>query len=609
VAAIRCAPAHAQSVDAAGDALEEVTVTARKVSERLQDVPIAVTAFTADEIAKAGLTDFNDIARFTPGINFENQFGREDTTFNTIIRGISSISDSALSFKPFANFVDGVYVRGSLESFDLSDVERVEILRGPQSALYGRATESGAINYITRKPSNDFEGAAAVSFGGFDYERESLRVSGPIINDLLFFNVNGSYYSRGGEYYNQFNGKSDNSQRTKAFSGSLRFTPLADLVATLRVGYSRDEDGPSAIGFNNGNQNNCYLSVYPYYCGVIPTKQSVDLNTALPEYYGTTNSNTRASLNIDYGFDGFTLSSITGWDATHQKTGEDQSYEAYLFPPGEGLPADGFIDSYNQDSHAVSQELRLTSPRDQPFRYLAGVYDYYETVATQDVQASFDLITYGGLNYYASTVKNIAGFAQAEYDIVHDLTFSAEARWQQDKISYDQPIIPGGYDRQSTYKTVNPRFVLSYRETPDVLYYASAGKGTKPGGFNDPFTPQDTFAEEKLWGYELGTKTEWFEHRILANADIYYNRITNLQVTQTVALASGALESYDTNAGRAHTEGFEFEAAAKVNSILSVRATYSYNIAKYDDFQGFQDLCNLAGQYTPDRTSRAGRRT
>jgi outer membrane receptor protein involved in Fe transport len=591
---------HAQSANTGGDALEEVTVTARKVSERLQDVPIAITAFTADGIVEAGLTDLNDIARFTPGVNFENQFGRRDTTFNTSIRGVSSVSAGALSFKPFANFVDGVYVRGSLEDFDLSDIERVEILRGPQAALYGRATESGAINYITRKPTNDFEGAAMASWGGFRDQHESLRVSGPIVNDLLFFNVNASYYSRDGEYYNVFDGKDDDSQKTKSLSGSLRFTPIGNLEATLRVGYSRDQDGPPAIGYSDGNSNNCYLTVYPYYCGVIPTKQSVNLNTTTPVYHGFESSTTRASLTVDYHFADFTLSSITGWDTNHQKIGEDQSYDAYVFPPGEGLPADGFIDSFNEDSHSVSQEFRLTSPRNAPFRYLVGVYDYYEKVATQDVQASFDLITYGALNQYTSTVKNVAGFAQAEYDFAPSWTLSGEARWQQDRISYNQPVIPGGYDRESTYGTVNPRAVLSFHLVPDVLFYASTGKGTKPGGFNSPYTPQDTFAEEKLWAYELGTKTEWLDHRLSANADVYYNHITDLQVTQTVALSSGALESYNTNAGRAHTEGVEFEGAAKVTSMLGLHLTYSYNIAKYDDFQGFQDLCNLAGQYMPD---------
>jgi outer membrane receptor protein involved in Fe transport len=599
VAALGVQTVHAQSADTS-DALAEVVVTARKTAERLQDVPVAISAFTAEEIASAGLTDLNDLARFSPGINFQNQFGRRDTPFNTSIRGVSSVSNAALDFKPFANFVDGVYVRGSLESFDLSDVERVEILRGPQAALYGRATESGAINYITRQPSNDFEGEASASFGGFDYQRETLRFSGPIVKDLLYFNLNGSYYSRDGEYFNEFDGKSDDSQRTKAFSGSLKFTPITDLEATLRVGYSRDEDGPPAFGYLNGNENNCFLNVYPYYCGVVPTKTTVDLNTALPIYYGFRSSTTRGSLNIEYHLGDFLLSSITGWDTNHQKIGEDQSYDAYLFPPGEGLPPDGFIDSFNEDSHSVSQEFRLTSPRNQPFRYLAGIYDYYETVATQDVQASFDLITYGALDRYTSTVKDVAGFAQAEYDFVQNWTVSAEARWQQDRISYNQPVIPGGYDKESTYTAVNPRVVLSFHATPDVLFYASTGRGTKPGGFNNPYTPQDTFAEEKLWAYELGTKTEWLDRRLSVNADIYYNHITDLQVTQTVALASGAITSYDTNAGRAHTEGFELEAAAKVTSMFGLHATYSYNIAKFDDFQGFQDLCNLAGQYTPD---------
>ena len=592
------APAAAAADGATVYQIQEVVVTARKVAEPLQDVPIAVTAVTSTDIAKQGLTDLNDIARFTPGVSFENQFGRLDSTSNTTIRGVSSVSNAALSFKPFANFVDGVYVRGSLESFDLSDVERVEILRGPQAALYGRATESGAINYITRQPTNTLEGGVDASVGSFGYQRYSARASGPLVSSSLFFSANASFYDRDGEYLNLFDGRKDDTQKTKAGSVSLRYVAGDAFDATVRVGYSRDDDGPPATGYQDASQDNCYLDVYPYYCGTIRPHDYVNLDDKTPIEHGLTNSTTRASLIAHYRFDGFTLTSTSGWDTNHQKLGLDQSYDALVLAPSSGLPPDALITSTNTDSHSLSQELRLTSPRDRPLRYLLGAYWYYENDATADVQAPFDLVLYNQLNRFTASVHNAAVFGQAEYDFSPRWTLSAEVRAQRDGIRYDQP--PVDYHEYAAYDAVNPRAVLDYKVLPRVMLYASIGKGTKPGGFNSPYTPQNSFSEEKLWAYELGVKSEWLGRRLLVNADVYYNKINDLQVTSTVVLPGGGINSYDTNAGRAHTEGVELDAEARATRYLTLHATASVNEAKYDDYQGLQDLCNLAGQYTAD---------
>lgn len=620
----------AQTTTASGDSsqsvpyvqLQEVVVTARKVKENLEDIPVSVTAVTSQQITDHGLTDINDLARFVPGMSFEEQFGRLDTVSNTVIRGISSISNAPLSFKPFANFIDGVYVRGSLDDFDLSDVERVEVLRGPQSALYGRATESGLVNYITRQPTSKLEGYVDASVGQYGYQRYTGDLSGPLVGDVLFFSVNGNFYRRDGEYLNLYDNRRDDSQRTAAGSVSLRFAPTDDYDAVLRYGYIRDDDGPNAEGYQGVAADNCFLGVYPYYCGTIHPTGTVDLltNPAIQPYNGLTSSTDRMSLRQAYRFAGYTLSSITGYDNIHQKLGLDQSYSAFLFSPSSGLPADAFQSAQNFDSHSVSEELRLASPRAAPLRYQVGASWYYETDATSDVEpADYDLLVYGDLNHSVSAVHNTAVFGQAEYDFTKKLTLSAELRLQEDDISYHEPISnyldlttftslgPVDYKEHATYDSANPRVVLDYKLARDVMSYVSISKGNKPGGFNS-FVPNDTpgtpgyvpeaFAEEKLWEGEIGVKSELLNRRLMVNADIYYGKLNDLQVTQT-AIVNGTPDSFDTNAGRAHTMGFELESQARVTDLLSLRATYSWNEAVFDDFPGFQDLCYLSGNFDP----------
>lgn len=589
--------------------LEGIVMTARKVEERLQDTPVSVSVVTAKDIEDHGLTSIDDIARFVPGVNYESQIGRLDANNTTSIRGVSGLSSGGLSFKPFANFIDGIYVRGSLADFDLSDVERVEVLRGPQSALYGRATESGLINYITRKPTEDLEGSVSVTAGQYGYQRYSGRVSGPIAPGLLSFSANVSYYQRDGFYTNLFDGQRDDSQQTKAGSVSLRLTPGDDFDATLRYGYIRTDDGMPAEGYQGSQAGNCGFltgdpaTSYPYYCGHIHPAGTVNLYTGpLQPIPGYVDSTDRLSLLANYHFGEFTLTSVTGYDNNHVKIGLDRSFTAYIVPDSV-LPGGG--DSYQSaqviDSHSLSQELRLVSPRGQPLRYQVGASWYYETNGEHELtglaydQAVLGLSTY---NAYTASVHNVGAFAQVEYDFVPELTLSGEIRYQADDIRYDQP--PAGYRNQQTYDSVTGRLVLSYKVTDGTMLYASAATGTKPGGFNsvaaDPTVPQG-FAEERIYGGEIGIKSQPVTQLTL-DADIYFDRISNLQTMLTAPAATGS-SSYIGNASSATTKGIELEAAYRLSSMFSVHATYSYNIAEFLNYPGFADLCNLAGQFTP----------
>lgn len=248
-AAALAAPAGAQQ------ALEEIIVTARKTEETLQDAPVAVTAFTAERLAERQIQSVNDVARFTPGLVFDRNFGR--ATERPVVRGQSNILAGTTSGAEAgaAYFVDGVYFAGDVQSLDLADVERVEVIRGPQSALYGRNTYSGAINFVTRAPSDTFEASARASYDS-DESDLGLRIAGPLREGLT-----GSLAVRrtqfDGQWTNQLTGNTVGDEETTAINAVIEWRPTEDFRLRLRAGHTEDDDGTRAIFLQDSSFNNC----------------------------------------------------------------------------------------------------------------------------------------------------------------------------------------------------------------------------------------------------------------------------------------------------------------------------------------------------------------
>ena len=212
-------PAAAQQGDASADVgLEEIIVTARKRDENLQDVPISITAFTADSIEQRGIESVYDIARLTPNLSFNQTYGR--VFDRPVIRGMSQIlGERTVSF-----VVDGVYIAGNITGADLDDVETVEVLKGPQAANFGRGSLAGVISYRTSKPSNEFQGKASASYGDDGYKEVAANISGPMLGDTLTFKLGARYY----EYDGQYTGNSSDGR-------TVRFGSEADQARLGRV--------------------------------------------------------------------------------------------------------------------------------------------------------------------------------------------------------------------------------------------------------------------------------------------------------------------------------------------------------------------------------------
>lgn len=377
---------------------DDIIITARKKEETLQNAPLAVAVVGAEMIESKALSALEDVAKLTPGFVFDNEFGRQGN--RPVIRGQANIlGDSGVSI-----FIDGVLFTGGLADYDVSDVARFEIIKGPQSALYGRNTYSGAINIITKAPTQELSGNVTGRVISNNTYEATGAISGAIIPDVLSARLSARYYKYDGEFRNAFDGRRMGKEETKSVAGTLYFTPNEALDIRARVYYAQSDDGQPAFFATSASENNCLFdngALYGgdgrYYCGIIEPRQ-VNVNDTEQVVGGgeqdTDTLQTSLSINYDFG-DGFTLTSTTGYnkqdtiqrlDADYQPT----SFQTAVFTPG------GFI--------AGAPVFGPTGPR-FPFGYVGSTVDFtFEDYGTRE-----DLSTELRLNYDSDMIEILVG--------------------------------------------------------------------------------------------------------------------------------------------------------------------------------------------------------
>jgi outer membrane receptor protein involved in Fe transport len=527
--------------------LEEVVVTARKREESLRDVPLTVTAVTADAIERLGIRDAYDVALYTPGFSNVASFGRNSVE-RPVIRGQSNIlGDPNASY-----FVDGVYLSGSTSNTETANLERIEVIKGPQAVLYGRATFAGAINFVTRKPSDEFEGKVTATLGQHDQRDFGAWVSGPVIDDRLAFYAAVSHLEYGGAYDNPLDPRDElGAESTKAGTLKLRWTPDDATEVTALVTAQQDDDGPLAMGLQGREFNNCQLPgpALPrsrgYYCGVAQpiSKLTIQQRTDLFTDPGISRDRVRAALTAKVGFGaGYEAVSVTGWSHEDYAIALDASYAGYdafglldspaLPPPAPGAAGDptrqfrnkgAFWRVQEERREDFSQELRLRSPADRAFRWTLGAYYFKQSDdLTRDDKVTPDVRTVpnGAAALFLRDLKNEALFGGIEYDLSERWTATAELRHARDTRRQEgaqystTPVAPSrcapGGDGilvstsptsgcivssgvrvpftalEETFKSDKPRFTLRWKPTDDLTLFANYAEGNKPGGFNPP---------------------------------------------------------------------------------------------------------------------------
>ncbi|QLC26048.1 TonB-dependent receptor [Parasphingopyxis algicola] len=394
---------------------EPIIVMARRREEALQNAPVSVAVATAETIEQLNLQDLTDIANTTAGLTFDNEFGRDSN--RPVIRGQANIlGDSGV-----ATFIDGIYITGSISDYNVDDIERLEVVKGPQSALYGRNTYSGAINIITRSPSDEFGGRMSLDASEDDRYEITGYIEGGLAEGLTA-GAQVRYYDFGGEHENPNTGVTFGQEESLAFSGVIAYEPVGSPVRVrLRGYYSEVDDGQAALFSIPATANNCIFdngALYGgggrYFCGTLqpqPITADPSIQFAAGSPVGTFIDTLNLSSRIEFDLtDELTLVSLTGYNDRDTLFSIDADYspaafQTAVFTPG-GFPAGapiGFgpfgpifpfgyvgatVDFTFQgltDAHDISQELKLLYEGDR-FRFLIGGYYFDQSINTQDVR-------------------------------------------------------------------------------------------------------------------------------------------------------------------------------------------------------------------------------
>lgn len=559
--------------------LNTITVSARKREESLQDAPLSISALDSEAIAEMGVKDISELSNFTPGFTMEKFGGRrgaEGDTSRPVIRGQANI----LGETNAAVFVDGIPFSGSFLSFPFASVERVEVVKGPQAALFGRSTFAGAVNVITKRGTNDFEHNITARAAQDDEYEINLSSSGPLVEDKIFYFVNARKYEYGGEYKNTLTGQTIGDESSWGINGSLEFRPSEDLTLLLSGGYNEDDDGIPAQIAQSRYYNNCFLDqARQYYCGEAVEFDEVTLNTdGLGSEVGLDRQISRivGKIEWDIGGSGYVLTSNSGLTKSDSVFGHDGTYLGDLISLYGGI----FTRVETTDQEEWSSELRLDTPVEKALRGTVGLfyYDREKVAERRRPESTATLTDYG--NAYT---ENWAMFGAVEYDLTDRLTARAEVRYQEDTIGVDYTT---GTTYETTYDSVTPRFTLNYDASDDVMLYGVIAKGNKPGYINTAASLPENIRyaeEEESWNYELGAKTTLLDGRLQLNGAVYYIDWTNQQLSDSV-FVNGVPQSVVTNAGESEVKGVEIDSQWLATDYLSFSLGYAYADAQLTDY-------------------------
>lgn len=550
--------------------VEEVVVTAQKREGTVQSTPLAVSAISGEMLQQQNVVDAGDLTGRVPNLNI----GQSGNEVIISIRGVSSAGVVPQRDPSVAFHLDGVYLpRPSGANSVFYDLERVEVLRGPQGTLWGRNATAGSLNIITRKPVNHFEAAGELLLG--DYSRMTAQgmYNFPIIDETLAARAAFIVNRRDGYQKNVVPGQPDLGDADEA-AGRIHmlYTPGERLRMLGTVDfYHAGGAGTGNVLIGNGPVS--YLAngrAAPYRA---ETNTAGRVNNKI---WGVTGE-------VTYALDALDIVSLTSYRADNQEVTSDIDATAV------GTQT---VFYYNKNK-TFSQELRLASNGDGPLKYILGAYYIKET--NDD-----NLFQYTNLPRTAGVVlqrpdrfaESWAVFGQADYNLTDTLTIFAGIRYSEDRKGN-----PVGLTRPlgTTINTFRPdsgswdkttwRVGADWEITPDNMVYGSVSTGYKAGGF----TSNRNFGPETLTAYEVGSKNYFLDRRLLANLAAFYYDYKDLQVVSVQPDENGVVRALTTNAGVSTVWGIEFEGRARITDALSLDASVGYLDAKFDRYVGAVD--------------------
>ena len=589
----------------ASKTLDEIVVTAQKNEETLQNIPISITAISAKQVEQYRLWNNKELTAIIPNL-YSNNPGDERNV--TSIRGVVTTSyDPAV-----ATYVDGVNQFG-LDTYiaSLNDIERIEVLRGPQGTLYGRNAMGGVINIITKPPTNATHGFAEVNAGNYGLWRLNAGIRGALIKNKLFFGASAVFNTRRGFYTNTFNNTSFDKQQSLAGNYYLRFIPSARWTASLNVKH-QDNRNNGAFPLVNGVED---ALKNPFQLNQDATAKMID---------NTWNT----SLSLDHKGTSFNFTSLTAWQTNYRY------YNAPL--DGDFSPADAVtvINNYGGNWNKVkvfTQEIKFASPGNttSPWKWTLGSYFFYQRNPTkQATHFGKDAALVGAPDSNFSVIstskaKNtgIALYGQVSYAINKTVSLIAGIRYDYENKNlsvlgeYEQDGEPSFVTRPDTsatlhFNAVSPKIGLNFSLAATSNLFATYSRGYRTGGLtqlsSDPSQPPlYPYKPEYSNNIEGGIKNNFFTHRLYVNVTLFYTRVADAQVP-TLILPDAI--TVTKNTGKLTSKGAELELSATPAKGLQIDYNFGYTDAAYDALKVSQNgsVVDLNGRkqiFTPRTTS------
>jgi iron complex outermembrane receptor protein len=577
--------------------LEEVIVTSQKKSENINDVPLSVTAVSGEKLA-AILSSGGDIRVLSarvPSLTLESSFGR--TFPRPYIRGLGNTDFDINASQPVSFVYDEVVLENPvLKGFPLFDIAQVEVLRGPQGTLFGRNTPAGVLKFDSVKPTKDFHGYAQASYGTYSTANLEGAVSGPIMGDTLTGRLSALYQHRDNWVDNLFTRKNNaaGGYDQWAIRGQLLFTPTEDFSALLNLHYQHLDASPQIFRANiiqKGTNN--------FVPGFKRDEISQDAQPRATQKVESSGAN----LKLTYDFGGPVLTSITAYERldAYSRGDIDGGFGAAFAPPS----GPGFIPFPSESADGVpshgqfTQEVRVAGDSG-PLSYTVGAFYFHEAIKIDSYD--FNTLAGGAKDGYAyqnQKTESWALFANLDYDVTEQLNLGGGVRYSDDSKKFLAQRVQSPFGAPPTaILRVNPdstnvsfNLNATYAATDDLNLYARVARGYRAPSIQGRLLFGDTLSvakKETVMSYEAGVKGKAADGRIRFDADVFYYRATDLQVT---AVGGGANFNRLLNAAHATGYGFEFNAEAEPVDRLQLTAGLSYNHTKLQDPNLFTQPC------------------
>lgn len=607
-------PAVAQAAaEAPAASNEDIVVTARKTTERLQDVPIAVTALSGKALEARGIASVTDLQQVAPNLQFTPGQGGNSGAIAPFIRGVGENDFIITSDPAVGTYFDGVYVARTFgASAELLDIERIEVLRGPQGSLFGKNTVGGAINVVTKIPGNQAEFEGDVRYGSYNDLRVRARVAMPLAEGL---SLGLSGLGEWGDGWQHVPSGKDLGNRNLMTGRAVLHYESGPFDAVAQVDGLRRRQNSAAHNmlaftptFFSGLQ-----SYYIAPCCTVPsTINHTDTTDELNRDFGDA---VNASLTMSYDMGFGTLKSISAYRWVHAIFGRDGDASSEINYAG---------DIHNERARQFSQEVQFSTPIFERGNLLLGAYYYRERsidltrlyVADGLYNAPGFIDDINNNPYFQSigvtpesldfnidfdnrqTTTNFAAFGNATIPLGDALTLELGGRYTHEKKEFFQaanriysntPLLAGtpSYTLAKSWDAFTPRVSLSYKVRPDILAYASWSQGFRSGGFNGRPTSLEevsSYDPERLDAFEVGVKTQ-FGGIVTLNLAAFRNQYRDQQLLiSTVSESSGLIVVRTENAGRSRIQGLELEADVRVSPRFRVSGSLGLLDAKYQNY-------------------------